>query len=287
MKTPKHRGERTADCGEPWPSAGALREEVAFTLIELLVVIAIIAILAAMLLPVLNRAKSRAWSVACLNNVKQLEVCWHLYALDHNDVLPPNNSIANIQGGGTMAAAASWCTNYAPWDALPDGIQNGLLFPYNTSLGIYHCPADKSTIETRAGTKLPQPRWRSYNMSLAINGAPELDPYAMWNPSFRKFTEIRDPDPSKLFAFLDVHEDEILDSNFGMPAPSLWGDVQQWWDIPADRHSQGCSLSFADGHSEHWKWRVPKRVQSRYNGPQPVAAGELPDYLRLLDGYHR
>jgi prepilin-type N-terminal cleavage/methylation domain-containing protein/prepilin-type processing-associated H-X9-DG protein len=256
-----------------------------FTLIELLVVIAIVAILAAMLLPVLSKAKARAWNVACLNNVKQLEVCWHLYVVDHNDILPPNNSIVNIGGGTTMAAAASWCTNFAPWDAIPDGIQNGLLFPYNTSLPIYHCPADQSTIETTGGVKLTPPRWRSYNMSLAINGEPSFDPYGMYNPSFRKFTELINPPTSKLFVFLDVHEDEIIDANFGMPAPSVWGDPKVWWDVPADRHSQGCNLSFADGHAEHWKWKVPKHGR-RLIGPQPVPPEELPDFRRMQAAYH-
>ena len=256
---------------------------VAFTLIELLVVIAIIAILAALLLPALSSARARSQTLACLSNLKQLETCWHLYALDHNDVLPPNNSIALI-GGGASASAASWCSNYV-YDVDPAGIVNGLLFPYNTSIAIYHCPADRSTVTTQDGVKLSQLRWRSYNMNLCINGLPELDPYSWANPSFKKFTEIRNPEPSRLFVFLDVHEDEIFDCTFGMPATQFWGDARTWWDIPANRHQQGANLSFGDGHAERWKWRVPKA----FNGslPQTVPDAELPDYRRMQDGYRQ
>src|SRR5262252_4029150 len=215
------------------------RRGVAFTLIELLVVIAIIAILAALLLPVLSTAKTRALTLSCLSNLKQLEACWHLYAVDYNDRLPPNNTVADINSGSAIASGASWCTNYAPLDMKPDGIQNGLLFPYNTSLAIYHCPADRSTVLTQAGDPSTQLRWRSYNMSLSINGAPELSPPTIgpYTPSFSKFTEIHQPDPCKLFVFIDVHEDEIFDATFGMPALAIWGDIRQWWDIPANRHS--------------------------------------------------
>jgi prepilin-type processing-associated H-X9-DG protein len=76
-------------------------------------------------------------------------------------------------------------------------------------------------------------------------------------PAFAKFTQITRPSPSELFVFIDVHEAGILDSLFGIPWPgSYYPD--QWWDIPANRHAQGCNLSFADGHTEHWRWRKPK-----------------------------
>jgi prepilin-type processing-associated H-X9-DG protein len=122
-------------------------------------------------------------------------------------------------------------------------------------------------------------------MSLCINGAPEFDPYSWSSPSFKKFTEIKNPEPSKLFVFLDVHEDEIYDCTFGMPTMQFWGDARVWWDIPANRHGQGGNLSFADGHAERWKWKVPKV----YSGslPQPVPTEELPDYRRMQDGYRQ
>jgi prepilin-type N-terminal cleavage/methylation domain-containing protein/prepilin-type processing-associated H-X9-DG protein len=259
---------------------------VAFTLIELLVVIAIIAILAAMLMPALSKAKSRSLGLSCLNNLRQMQLCTHLYALDHNDLLPPNNSIADINSGSSIASSASWCTNYAPYDADPAGVQNGLLFPYNTSLAIYHCPADRSTVETRQGERLTQLRWRSYNLSQSINGAPELlTPWlAATLPVFRKTTDIRDPAPSRLLVFLEVHEDEIMDSLFGIPLPSIYGDAREWWDIPADRHAQGCNFSFADGHAERWRWRVPKVVFAR-SSIQAVPDAELPDYRRVQEGF--
>ena len=89
-----------------------------FTLIELLVVIAIIGILAALLLPVLSRAKDRALTVACLNNLKQLQVCWQLYADDNNDILPPNNFVYDIFSQQPIDSADSWCTNLAPFEGM-------------------------------------------------------------------------------------------------------------------------------------------------------------------------
>jgi type II secretory pathway pseudopilin PulG len=203
------------------------------------VVIAGIAILAAMLLPALSKAKTRALNAACMNNLSQLEVCWHVYAVDHGDLLPPNNSVADITSGNALASAASWCSNTAPYDMNPQGIQNGLLFPYNSSLGIYHCPADRSTVETRDGAKLTNIRLRSYNRSMSVKGAPELEPnIAPFIPSYKKLTLIKTPEPSSLIVFLDVHEDEIYDAMFGLPGLGVWGDIRTSWDIPANRHSR-------------------------------------------------
>jgi prepilin-type N-terminal cleavage/methylation domain-containing protein/prepilin-type processing-associated H-X9-DG protein len=268
------------DAVDPARKAGASRLR-GFTLIELLVVIAIIAILAAMLLPSLSRAKQRGLSIACLNNLKQLQLCAQLYGVDNRDFLPPNNSVADIITGASLAAGGSWCTNNARHDLDPIGITTGLLYPYNTALPIYRCPSDRAFVEGRDGQTSSQPRWRSYNLSQSINGYPEFDPVlATYVPSFRKYTLIRNPSPALLLTFLDTHEDAIFDSLFGIPTPQYWPGINKWWDIPANRHGQGGNMIFADGHAEYWKWRVPKSSKVRFQ-PQDVPPEELADFLRV------
>jgi len=260
--------------------ANARRYRGGFTLIELLVVIAIIAILAALLLPVLSQAKARAWNTACLNNLKQLEVCWYLYADDYHDLLVPNNSVAGITASGpttVIAQGVSWCLDLnARTQLTPSNIVNGLLFPYNRSVAIYHCPADHSTLQAPDGTLLPDLRWRSYNMSQSVNGYPNYNAFlTAFIPAWYMLSGVRAP--ARLFVFIDEHEDTILDAQFGNPPVGSWGDGY-WWDLPANRHNQGANLSFADGHVEHWKWKVPKVFQGYV---QPVPPQEMPDYQRI------
>ena len=127
------------------------RSRLAFTLVELLVVVAVIGILAALLLPVLTQAKSNAKNISCLNNLKQLTISWHLYVTDNADYVPPNNFVYNIFNDQAIVAGSSWCMNVALRDLDPSGITQGLLFPYNDSISVYHCPADTSTVVTADG----------------------------------------------------------------------------------------------------------------------------------------
>ena len=259
----------------------------AFTLIELLVVIAIIGILAALLLPSLARSKMSAQSIECLNNLNQLEICTHLYGSDNDDSLPPNNFVYDIVSQQPLDTGPSWCTNLAPFDVDPVGIRQGLLFPYNASIDIYHCPADLSTIQTQSGTVTIQPRWRSYNMSQSVNGLTYDGELSSYIPHYSKFTGIKNPAPSGLLVFIDVHENEILDTQFGIPVAADWWDEGYWWDVPANRHNQGCNFSFADGHVEHWRWKVPKVVTVPRGAAQAVASDEWDDYHRMEAGFRQ
>jgi len=246
------------------------RKKNGFSLTELLVVIAVMAILAALLLPALSKSKSRAQTIACLNNLHQLSTGWQLYTGDNNDLLVPND---NIAGG---AAGPSWCQGTGILETNTTVIESGLLFAYNRSTALYHCPADVSTVVSLSGAPLPQLRNRSYNLSQSVNG----DPTA-WLvshiPNFNRFSKINGPGPSQCLVFIDENEDTMLDTHFGMPTVN-YGDTNQWWDMPSNRHVQGANLSFADSHAEHWRWAVPKIAQSN---PMPVTTADRPDYNRV------
>ncbi len=257
-----------------------------FTLIELLVVIVIISILAAMLLPALTQTKARAQQISCVNNLKQLILCWHMYAIDNGDVLPPNNFVYDIDTDTPMISAGSWCTNVAPRDLDPAGITQGMLYSYNDQMGIYHCPADRSTVVTAAGVDTRVPRLRSYNMSQSINGYPDYDTNIYGDiPCFKKLASIKSPGPGQCLVFIEVHQDEIVDTEFGIPTQQFWPGENDWWDVPANRHDQGCDFSFADGHAERWRWRVPMNVTVPRGYVQPVPPQQMPDYQRVEAGF--
>ncbi len=213
----------------------------AFTLVELLVVIAILTVLAALLVPVLSKAKAKAHAVQCLNNLNQMGLSWQLYTHDNNEAVPPN-SVEN------SSDAKTWVMGWLNFSNSLDNtntiyLQTSLLWPYHRALGVWRCPSDKSTSEH--GGKI-HPRVRTYTMNNYLN------PRCEWagGKIILKTTDMIEPSPSKTFVLLDERADSINDGVFLMDM-----EREQINDWPANYHRNGSAISFADGHCELKRWR--------------------------------
>ncbi len=249
--TPHPRQKTFAD-----ETPGANTRRHGFTLIELLVVIAIIAILAALLLPALAKAKTKAQGIGCLNNLKQMQLGWVFYADDNNDRLVPNAVTSDPKyswAAGDLRNALE-ATNVA-------FTTGALLGPYVKVAAIFKCPADQTTSNGK-------PRVRSQSMNIFFAGRGNDKPYsARVNESthyfFAKASAIIKP--TGLWVLWDESPGTIDDCEGVVDVSAAYQSSKLLVNSPASYHNRAGGLSFADGHAEIKRWAGPGVFEGKYN----------------------
>jgi len=216
----------------------------AFTLIELLVMIGMLALLAGLLLPALAKSKTKAESLTCANNQKQLWLAWALYADENGDRLVNNHGVTE-----TLARRQTWANNVEDWEASDDNtnlvyLTDSKLGPYaNRSAQVYKCPADREPAPNG-------PHSRSMSMNAMVGNPGELT--NRFNPLYVQFYKKADiPAPAGIFVFLDEQADTINDGFFVNKL-----DDYMWGNLPGSYHNGAANFAFADGHLEAHRWLV-------------------------------
>ena len=225
----------------------------AFTLIELLVVIAIIAILAALLLPALAKAKENATGIACMNNNKQIMLAWSLFASDHEDRIPYASArVSEPTANFTWAVGVLKLTGVNQKESY---VTEGIIKQYvGNSKDVFKCPADKAIITNNRGESIY--RDRSYSMNIFMGGWSGW-PFredTRWT-TYRKLEEIRNP--SNRWVLLDMRGESINAGNYRVDMAGYPGDGNKYrfqQDWPGVYHNNATNFSFADGHCDKQRW---------------------------------
>jgi len=233
---------------------------IGFTLIELLVVIAIIAILAALLLPVLGGAREQARRLQCLNNHKQMVLSWELYSTDHENALV-NNGHPPL---GFPAGVKAWVfgshgnvTTMLDPSFLLDA-RYAAFSPYLKTHRIYKCPSDPTAVRNvrmgiAFGKKLPTTRTYAMNCFLSpVGTVSNIVASARQSRIYMKSTDL--DQPSERFVFIDGNPQSICCPAFMVNARP----ANSFFHYPGFLHKGAVAASFADGHVETHRWRDPR-----------------------------
>ena len=261
-----------------------------FTLIELLVCIGILAVLAALLLPALGRAKAAAQSILCASNLHQVGLACLVYAGDFEDALPYNLGETETRRTVADRTFLNWVNNVMNWELDSDNtnemlLATGGLGPYTTGEArLYRCPSDRvvSDLQRDAGWS---ERMRSVSMNAMVGNAGEFTAGGtnVNNPYYHQFFKLAQiPEPSRIFVFIEEHPDSINDAYF-LNRPSSY----QWHDLPAAWHHGAANLTFADGHVETHQWRFagtkPPTRPDAAGLPFAVSTAEDDDFDWLME----